>query len=207
MRRIRISANHITFAKALIHLVNLGFIGTWYYYAFTDQLGADPVKTIIHFTGMGALNLLMLTLVVSPFAKWSKQSAIMKLRRLLGLYSFAWAALHLGNYVIFDLQLAFDTLLEDIIKRPYITVGFSAILILMALAITSPRKIQRKLGRNWQKLHNLVYPAGLLIALHFIWSVKSLDPEPLLYWLALLFLLFLRLDKLKAHLKLRRRVT
>lgn len=200
-RRLRLSARHITLFKVFIHLVNLGFIGTWYYFAFTDQLGADPVKSIIHFTGMGALNLLLLSLLVSPLAKWTKQAQLMKLRRLLGLYSFTWAVLHLANYVIFDLQLAFDTLIEDIVKRPYITVGFVAILILAALAITSPNRVRRKLGGHWQKLHNLIYLASLLIALHFIWSVKSLDPEPLLYWLALLLLLFFRIDKLKALLK------
>lgn len=187
----------------MIHLLNLGFIGTWYYWAFTDNLGADPVKSIIHFTGMGALNLLVLTLLVSPLAKFSKQAGLIKVRRLLGIYSFVWALLHFVNYLIFDLQLAFSTLLEDIVKRPYITVGFTALIVLLALAITSTKHIQRKMRQNWQKLHNLIYPASLLIALHFIWSVKSLDPEPLIYWIVLIALLYFRTDKLRSWFKRR----
>lgn len=197
---IRISAKHITTIKIITHALNLGFIVTWYYWAFTDQLGADPVKSIIHFTGMGALNLLLLTLLVSPTARYFKQAQLIKLRRLLGLYSFFWATLHLSNYLVFDLQLAFDTLVEDIIKRPYITVGFTAFVILMVLAITSNQLSQRKLRKRWQSLHKLIYPGSLLIALHFIWSVKALDPEPIVYWLLLLALLAIRIGFVQRRL-------
>lgn len=201
----RLSQRHVTWLKVFIHLLNLGLIGTWYYWAFTDNLGADPVKSIIHFTGMGAFNVLILSLLVTPIAKYSKQAALMKTRRLLGLYSFTWALLHFANYLLFDLQLMFSILLEDIIKRPYITVGFVALLTLASMAVTSTKGIQRKMRQNWQKLHNMVYPASLLIALHFIWSVKSLDPEPFIYWLILFGLMFARIDKLKAWLKRRAR--
>ncbi|WP_338292757.1 protein-methionine-sulfoxide reductase heme-binding subunit MsrQ [Planctobacterium marinum] len=170
----------------------MGFILTWYYWAFTDQLGADPVKTIIHFTGMGALNLLLLTLLVSPAARYLKQAQLVKLRRLFGLYCFTWALLHVSNYIVFDLQMAFDTLLQDIIKRPYITVGFAAFIALLALAITSNQFSQKKLNKRWHSLHKIIYPASLLIALHFIWSVKALDLEPVIYWLLLLVLLATR---------------
>lgn len=199
--KLRLSPDHIQWLKVLIHVLNIGFIGTWYYWAFTDNLGADPIKSIIHFTGMGAINLLGLSLLVSPLAKYTKQAALLKVRRVLGLYCFTWAALHFGNYLVFDLQLAFSTLLEDIIKRPYITVGFIALLILTSLALTSTTSIQRKMGRNWQNLHNFIYPASLLVALHFIWSVKSLDIEPILYWAGLLLLLYIRRGKLKRWLK------
>lgn len=196
---------YIKWLKVLIHILNMGFIGTWYYWAFTDNLGADPVKSIIHFTGMGAINLLGLSLLVTPLAKFTRQASFLKIRRLLGLYCFTWAVLHFGNYLVFDLQLAFSTLLEDIIKRPYITVGFIALLILISLALTSTRTIQRKMGKSWQKLHNFIYPASLLVALHFIWSVKSLDYEPILYWAGLLLLLYVRRDKLRMWLKRRRK--
>ena len=197
---VRVTPKAVTALKTVIHMLNLSFLFIWYYWAFTDNLGADPVKTIIHFTGMGALNLLLLTLLVSPLARFLKQPQLVKVRRVLGLYSFTWALLHLSNYLIFDLQLAINTFVEDIIKRPYITVGICAFLILLALAITSPRAMQRKLGKHWQKLHKLVYPASLLIALHFIWSVKSLDPEPLIYWLLLLLLLSTRLKPVQTVL-------
>lgn len=197
---VRVTPKTVTALKAVIHLLNLSFLFVWYYWAFTDNLGADPVKTIIHFTGMGALNLLLLTLLVSPLARFLKQPQLIKIRRVLGLYSFSWALLHLSNYLVFDLQLAISTFVEDIIKRPYITVGICAFLILLALAITSPRAMQRKLGKHWLKLHKLIYPASLLIALHFIWSVKSLDPEPLIYWLLLLLLLSTRLKSVQTVL-------
>ncbi|MCC2604227.1 protein-methionine-sulfoxide reductase heme-binding subunit MsrQ [Planctobacterium marinum] len=197
---LRVTPKSIVQLKIVIHVTNLAFILTWYYWAFTDALGADPVKALIHFTGMGAINLLLLTLLVSPIARFTRQPQWIKIRRLLGLYSFTWAVLHLSNYVVFDLQLAFDTLLEDIIKRPYITVGFSAFLILTSLAVTSPRAMQRTLGKRWQKLHNLIYPASLLVILHFIWSVKSFDPEPILYALLLLLMLSTRFKVVQQRL-------
>lgn len=180
--------------KVIIHLMCLGYIGTYYYWAFTDNLGADPVKAIIHFTGMSALNLLLLTLTISPIVKITRQTQLIKIRRLLGLYSFTFALLHLTNYLAFDLQFAFNTLVEDIIERPYITVGFAALIILFALAITSLDKLKRRMRKNWQKLHNTIYLASILIALHYIWSVKSLDLESLLYFSAIIGLLCLRIS-------------
>jgi methionine sulfoxide reductase heme-binding subunit len=164
--------------------------------ATQDQLGADPVKAIIHFTGISAFNLLLLSLLVSPLAKLLKQGLLVRVRRLLGLYAFFYALLHFSSYLLFELQLEWGTLLTEIAKRPYMTVGFSALLILAALAATSTQKIQRKMGSSWQKLHNWIYLAGLLVALHFIWSVKSDLIEPLIYWIMLLFLLYFRKDKL-----------
>lgn len=196
----RVTPKHINLAKWLIHIINLSFIGTWYFWAFSDNLGADPVKAIIHFTGMGAFNLLLLSLLISPLAKYTRQSQLIKLRRLLGLYAFTWAALHFANYILFDLQMAFQLLLEDIIKRPYITVGFTAFVVLLVMAVTSNRFSQRKLGKRWQKIHQLVYPASILIALHFIWAVKALDIEPMLYWVALLVLLVLRFKTVERRL-------
>ncbi|XOV78300.1 MAG: protein-methionine-sulfoxide reductase heme-binding subunit MsrQ [Aestuariibacter sp.] len=188
---MRIQQHHIFWIKVAIHLIALTYLGVFYYWAFTDNLGADPVKAIIHFTGMGALNLLLMTLTVSPVSRYFRQPALIKIRRLLGLYCFSYATLHFSNYLLFDLQLAFETLLEDIIERPYITVGFTSLLILFALAITSPKAMQKKLGKHWLSLHKAIYPCILLVCLHFLWSVKSLNAEPLIYIaLATLLLLF-----------------
>lgn len=197
---IRIKQSHIFGLKVLIHTVSLSFLGIYYYWAFTDSLGADPVKAIIHFTGMGALNLLVLTLLVSPTAKYLKQGNLIKVRRLLGLYSFSYAVLHITNYVAFDLQMAFDTLLADIIKRPYITVGFAAFILMLLLALTSPKLLQRRMGKSWQKLHNWIYLVILLACTHFIWSVKALDLEPIIYFVVAISLLCTRRRLLEGKL-------
>ncbi len=190
--KYRIAPKHIFWLKTVIHLAALGYLSVYYYWAFTDNLGADPVKAIIHFTGMGALNLLLLTLCVSPLTKLTKQAQLMKTRRLLGLYSFAYGALHLSNYIAFDLQMAWGTLWEDIIKRPYITVGFAAMVILLFLALTSPRFAQVKLGQSWFKLHKGIYLACALVLLHYLWSLKTITLEPSIYLLAAAFLLLIR---------------
>jgi methionine sulfoxide reductase heme-binding subunit len=192
----RLKPVHITILKVLIHFWALAELVFKVVLATQDQLGADPVKAIIHFTGIGAFNLLLLSLLVSPLAKLLKQGLLVRVRRLLGLYAFFYALLHFSSYLLFELQLEWGTLLTEIAKRPYMTVGFSALLILAALAATSTQKIQRKMGSSWQKLHNWIYLAGLLVALHFIWSVKSDLIEPLIYWIMLLFLLYFRKDKL-----------
>lgn len=187
---------HITLLKVIIHLWALSELTFKVILASQDQLGADPVKAIIHFTGISAFNLLLLSLLVSPLARLLKQGLLVRVRRLLGLYAFFYALLHFSSYLLFELQLEWGTLLTEIAKRPYMTVGFFALLILSALAATSTQKIQRKMGSKWQKLHNWIYLAGLLVALHFIWSVKSDLGEPLIYWFMLLFLLYFRKDKL-----------
>ena len=203
--KLKLTQKHILVLKSLIHFSNLGFIVVWYYWALTDDLGADPVKTIIHFTGMGALNMLLLTLFVSPLVKQLKQAPLMKTRRLLGVYSFVWASLHFANYLLFDLQLAWGTLLEDILKRPYITVGFVALVLLLLLAFTSPNWVRHKMAACWQQLHNQIYLAALLIAIHFIWSLKAVDLEVLFYWGMLSALLAMRAGKLKNWWKRRQR--
>lgn len=194
---IKLKPIHITLLKTVIHAVSLTLLILTFYQAVNDELGADPVEAILHFTGIGAFNLLLLSLLVSPLAKYSKQIILIRTRRLLGLYAFLYALCHFVSYIVFELQLEWSLLLSEIIERPYITVGFAALLILSTLTLTSTKAIQRKMGRAWQKLHNWVYLAGLLIALHFIWSVKSNLIEPLIYWALLLILLSTRWSKLK----------
>lgn len=193
----RISPLHINLTKTVIHLASLSLLGVTYYQGFNDLLGADPVEAILHFTGIGAFNLLLLSLVISPLAKLSKQANLIKLRRLTGLYAFVYALCHLVSYIVFELQFDWSLLLSEIIKRPYITVGFAAFIILTLMALTSTNSIQRRLGSKWQALHNWVYLAGLLIALHFIWSVKSDLIEPIIYWAILIVLLATRKNKFK----------
>jgi sulfoxide reductase heme-binding subunit YedZ len=193
----RLSTTHIVLLKISIHLTALIPLIYTFYLATIDQLGGDPVEALLHFTGISAFNLLLLSLLVSPLAKRLKQGLLLRVRRLLGLYAFTYALAHLLTYILFELQLNWALLLSEIIKRPYITVGFSAFLILTALTLTSTQAAQRKLKTNWQKLHNWVYLAVLLVALHFIWSVKSDITEPLIYWAMALTLLAQRKAKLQ----------
>lgn len=194
-KTVRIKPAHIFWLKVTLHLVALSLLLVTYYQAFTDQLGADPVKSLLHFTGIGAFNLLLLSLLISPLAKYLRQGQLLTIRRPIGLYAFFYATCHFGSYLLFELQLEWSLLLSELLERPYISVGFIALLILSLLAATSTKLIQRRMGKTWQKIHNWVYVASLLVALHYIWSVKSDLIQPIIYALALLILLGARRSK------------
>ncbi len=182
--------------KALLHLGASGFLAILFYLAATDQLGADPVDGLLHYTGIWTLIILFISLAVSPLAKHLPSSDMMRFRRMVGVYAFVFALCHFLTYALFELQLNMSLLGSEIIKRPYITVGMAALLILLALTATSPGKIRRKMGKRWQQLHNGIYLALLLGLLHFTWSQKTFWQEPVFYWLIGLALLALRKDKL-----------
>ena len=147
----------------------------------TAGLGADPVAAITHATGDWALRLLLACLAMTPLRRLSGASWPIRFRRLLGLYAFFYACLHLSTYLVLDLGGYWTQLFADIAKRPYITVGFTAWLLLLPLAITSTRGWMRRLGRRWGQLHRAVYVAAILGVLHFLWLVKSDLREPLIY--------------------------
>ena len=198
---LRITPTHTFWLKVALHITSLSLLCDTYYQAFTDQLGADPVKALLHFTGIGAFNLLLLSLLISPLAKYFRQGQLVTLRRPIGLYAFTYAACHFSSYLLFELQLEWSLLLSELVKRPYITVGFAALLILALLTATSTKSIQRRMGRTWQKTHNWVYVASLLVALHYIWSVKSEILQPIIYALVLLVLLASRKEKFLKYFK------
>jgi sulfoxide reductase heme-binding subunit YedZ len=193
--------NRVLLLKIAIHLLSFLPLLALYVLAFSDQLGADPVKEVIHFTGIGAFNILLISLVLTPLAKKYRQGYLLQTRRLLGLYSFTYAMCHLLSFLAFEVQFDFALFVDEIIERPYITVGMVALLILFSLALTSVNTLKRKMGKNWQRLHNGVYGATLLIALHFLWSVKSDVIEPGIYAIIALFLISLRRDKIKRWFK------
>lgn len=153
------------------------------YWGFYDQLKltAEPVEYILHYTGIWALRILLLTLAMTPLRLLTKQVVFIKLRRMIGLYVFFYVSLHLLVYTWLDLQLDFAHLWEDIIDRPYITVGFLAWLMLIPLTVTSNKKMIRKLGKKWKKLHQSIYIITILACLHFIWLVKKDLLEPIIY--------------------------
>ncbi|WP_281255937.1 protein-methionine-sulfoxide reductase heme-binding subunit MsrQ [Cognaticolwellia beringensis] len=193
--------NRVLLLKITIHMMAFLPLLALYLLAFTEQLGADPVEDVIHFTGIGAFNLLLISLLITPIAKKYRQGYLLQTRRLVGLYSFTYALFHLLNFLAFEVQFDLALFFDEIIDRPYITVGMAALIILLSLAVTSITAIRRKMGKKWQKLHNGVYLAVLLISLHFFWSVKSDIVEPLIYVAMAVFLLSLRKDKIKRWFK------
>ena len=193
--------NRVLLLKIAIHLMAFLPLFGLYFLAFTEQLGADPVEEVIHFTGIGAFNLLLLSLMISPMAKKFRQGYLVQTRRLIGLYSFTYACLHLLNFLAFEVQFDRKLFFNEILDRPYITVGMAALIILLSLAVTSITALRRRMGQKWQKLHNWVYIAALLITLHFFWSVKSDIVEPMIYFTIAVFLLALRKDKIKRWFK------
>ncbi|CAH6661885.1 protein-methionine-sulfoxide reductase heme-binding subunit MsrQ [Pseudocitrobacter vendiensis] len=195
---MRLTVTHIRWLKLCLHLAAfLPFV--WLFWAASSgQLSADPAKDIQHFTGRMALKLLLATLLISPLARYAKQPLLIRTRRLLGLWCFAWATLHLCSYALLELGINNLALLgQELVTRPYLLLGFASWLILLALAITSTQYMQRKLGRRWQLLHNFVYLVAILAPIHYLWSVKILSPQPLLYALCAVALLAWRYKKFR----------
>ena len=162
--------------------------------AFAGALGSNPVEAITHETGIWALRLLFITLAVTPLRRLTGAAWIVRYRRMLGLFAFFYAALHLLTYAVLDASLDPSYVLEDLSERRYILVGFAAFLLLVPLAATSTNGMIRRLGPlRWRRLHRLVYLAAPLAALHFFWLAKAALLEPLIYASLLALLLFLRL--------------
>lgn len=192
---MRASSTGIVIAKSLLHLAAL-LPATWLAWQVwtvartgADALGADPVAEIEHRLGLWALRLLMATLAITPLRQLTGLNLLVRFRRMLGLYAFFYACLHLSAYLVLDLRGYWTQIFEEIVKRPYITVGFAAWLLLLPLAVTSTTGWIRRLGRHWTRLHTLVYAAGVLAVLHFWWLVKSDIREPALYAAILALLL------------------
>lgn len=195
---MRLTAAQVTWLKVFLHLAAfLPFV--WLFWAVSQgQLSADPVKDIQHFTGRMALKLLLATLLVSPLARYAKQPLLIRTRRLLGLWCFAWASIHLTSYSVLELGIRNLSLLgQEIVTRPYLLLGFACWLILLALAVTSTQAMQRKLGRRWQLLHNFVYLVAILAPIHFLWSVKIISPQPVIYAAIAIVLLACRYKKFR----------
>lgn len=164
---------------------------------------ADPVEFLTKETGESALRFLLLTLAITPLLRMSGWNWLIKLRRMVGLYAFFYAALHFSTYIFLDLQLDFSGVWQDILKRKYITVGFAAFLLLLPLAITSNDRLLRKMGaRRWTRLHRAVYIIAPLAVLHFFWQTRGDDwTEPLVYFSLVALLLFLRLPPVAMRIK------
>ena len=178
--------------KALAHALALLPLALLVRGVVLDSLGADPVAEITHATGTWALRLLLLGLALTPLRRITGQAWPIRFRRLVGLYAFFYACLHLATWLVLDLGGFWTPVFDDLVKRPYIMLGFTAWLCLLPLAITSTRGWMRRLGRRWGQLHKLVYGAGVLAVAHYIWLVKADLREPLMYAAILGLLLGLR---------------
>jgi len=159
---------------------------------FTHHLGANPVEKLNHRTGIWTLRLLLITLAVTPLRRLTGWNLLIRLRRMLGLYTFFYACLHFSTWLVFDHFFDIHEIVKDIVKRPYITVGFSAFVMLIPLAVTSTNNWVRRLGSRWAKLHQLVYVIATAGVLHYLWLVKADVRDPVIYGLILAGLLVYR---------------
>lgn len=159
----------------------------------TDTLGVNPPETIQLETGRWALKFLLISLAVTPVRRLTGWNQVIQYRRMLGLFAFFYATLHFLSYWAFDLTFAFGAMVGDILKRPFIAIGFAAFLLLIPLAVTSTKGWIRRLGKKWALLHRLVYVAAICAVIHFAWKVKVFTGEPVVYAAILVLLLGFRI--------------
>lgn len=161
-------------------------------FGIAGTLGPNPVEEVLLTLGTTALNILLVSLAVTPLRHLTGWNWLVRLRRLLGLFAFFYAAVHFLAYALLDFRLDWATLLDDVTSRPFIMAGFAALLAMIPLAVTSTKGMQRRLGRRWGRLHRLVYVVGVLAVVHFYWQTKGAQLEPWLYAGALAVLLGFR---------------
>lgn len=168
----------------------------WLVYAlFTGGLGANPVEALTGYTGEWALQILLLSLAMTPLRILLKKPWPIRLRRMVGLFAFFYGLMHLLTYLIIDQQLDGAAIIADIIERPYITAGSVAFLILLSLAATSTNRIMKRMGKRWLSLHKLVYVATGAALLHFVWLTRGDQIEPLVYLAVFVVLMLFRVKK------------
>ena len=181
------------FGKPVLFIVCLIPLAIQLVGIFTDSLGANPIEAVTRRTGDWALRILLITLTVSPLRRLTGWNNLVKYRRMLGLFAFFYVCVHLSIYITLDKFFDFAEILDDVIKRPFITAGFTAFILLVPLAITSTNKMIERLQYRWILLHRLIYIIAMLAVLHFWWMVKADTREPAIYAMILVGLLGIRL--------------
>ena len=188
--------------KAGVFLAALVPLGAIVAATAAGELGANPVEALLHHFGEWSLRLMLATLAITPLRRLTGWSQAVRLRRMLGLFAFFYAALHLATYVVLDRSLLVEEILEDLTERPYIMVGFAAFVLLVPLAATSTNAMIRRLGgRRWRLLHRLAYAAAAAGVVHFWWLVKADVRDPLVHAAILALLLALRLPPVVPFLR------
>lgn len=180
-------------AKAAVFVAALVPAALLLWRGLSDDLGANPIEAITLTTGRWALRFLLITLAVTPARRITGWNRVIAFRRMLGLFAFFYASLHFATYLVLDHFFDWQTIVEDIAKRPFITIGFAAFVLLIPLAVTSTAGWVRRLGRRWRYLHRLIYVAAVCAVVHFIWKVKSDLRDPLQYAAVLAILLGFRI--------------
>ena len=183
----------IKYFKPFIFIICLWPLGTIILDIYYNDLGAEPVKKIMNHFGEWTLIFICLTLALSPLKRITNLSFWIKFRRMLGLFVFFYATIHLLTYVGLDYRFDWEPIINDVLKKKYIFIGFSAWLLLIPLAVTSSQKMIKILGRNWKNLHRLVYVIAIFGSLHYIWLSKTIFFKPLVYTLIVVVLLTLRI--------------
>ena len=178
--------------KPLVFLACLVPLGRLAWKAYNAALGANPIQVITWSTGTWTLVFLMLTLTVTPLRKLTKQYWLIRYRRMLGLFAFFYGSLHFTTYIWLDQFFDWHSITKDVVKRPFITVGFTAFVLMLPLALTSSQRAIRWLGKRWQMLHRLIYAVAIAGVIHFIWLVKKDLRKPLIYAAILSVLLLYR---------------
>lgn len=185
LRQIRLVWKPLIFAACLLPFALV--VGDAF--EITGRLGANPIEEILDRFGNWSLRFILITLAVTPLRRITGWNWLARFRRMLGLFTFFYVLMHFLTWLILDQGLLMSAILEDLVKRPFITIGFAALLMLLALAVTSTNAMRRRLGRRWQQLHNLVYVIGILGVWHYWWQVKKDITEPLIYAVILTVLL------------------
>jgi len=189
-----LARSHFAWVKLAVFFLCLVPLARLVIGAFTRALGANPIEAITHSTGTWTLSFLLITLSVTPLRKLSGWNWLLRLRRMLGLYAFFYAVLHFFTYIWLDQFFDFAAIVKDVIKRPFITVGFTSFLLLLPLAATSTAAMVKRLGaKNWLALHRLVYAIAVGGVVHYWWLVKKDVTQPAIYAAVLVLLLGLRL--------------
>ena len=184
----------LRYSKVFVFLLCLWPLYSIIYQIFYNKLGAEPVDKIINHFGEWTLIFIFLTLSISPLKKITNSTIWIKYRRMLGLFVFFYASIHLLSYVGLDYRFNFQPIINDVIKKKFIFIGFAAWLLLIPLAITSSNKMMKILKHNWKKIHRLIYVIGIFGVLHFIWLSKTIFFKPLIFLVILIILLLFRVN-------------
>ena len=181
------------YSKTVVFFLSLWPIYLISYQIIFNQLGPEPVDRIINHFGEWTLIFILLTLSMTPLKKITKSVEWIKFRRMLGLFTFFYASIHMLSYVGLDYRFDFEPLINDVLKKKFIFIGFSAWLLLIPLAVTSSEKMVRLLKQNWKKIHRLIYIIGIFGVLHYIWLSKTIFFKPLIFLIILIILLLFRI--------------
>tara|TARA_B100000214_G_scaffold363763_1_gene329634 strand:- start:50 stop:631 length:582 start_codon:yes stop_codon:yes gene_type:complete len=190
------------YSKIIVFFISLWPIYIITYQIIFNQLGPEPVDRIINHFGEWTLIFILLTLSMTPMRKITKSLEWIKFRRMLGLFAFFYASVHMLSYVGLDYRFDFAPLINDVLKKKFIFIGFSAWLLLIPLAVTSSEKMVRLLKHNWKKIHRLIYVIAIFGVLHFIWLSKTIFFKPLIFLIVLIILLLFRIKVSKSASKI-----